>query len=365
MKKKIFIFYLLLINSCIVIFASEINAKILYCEGYIEIHRDNDIVDKSNIVPGFIIKEADLVKTGQDGYIELEIECCLSNLIYLKVNRNTAFYFTENQTRTDNEVLLRVLSGDVAVKSDNLLPNEKINVSSKNAVIAVKGTEFTVTTAPGGSLFVTCSKGSLLCRLISGTYYIIEPGIVLEITQNREVKKLKVDIDNFSKYRNEWFAECIGIFKTAAFSITKPLINQYEEYADRFNLVYDELVKYDKIFEKYKNGTAQFDETAVFEDKIEINSAIFNMRSIFFIYEELFYSIAEIKIFHNLSPIKGTLRKKYDIADFMNNFEKNYNSMIKKAAHTREIFTIYSQMDAGNLSTSIMEEVFSPNPLFN
>ena len=362
MKKKIFLLYLLT-SSFSAIFSSEISARIISTEGYVEIQRDANII-KSNIVSGLKIEEADLIRTGSDGYVELEITSPV-NTILLKINRGSALYFTENQTRTNNEVLLRVVFGEVEIKVDKVLLSDKANLLLKSAVLCTGDSEFSVVTAPERSLLVLCAEGSVHSRFVSGEVYNIGKGMALEMSRNRGVRSSDVGSENFLRYKNDWLAERTTIFRIGAFSITKPIITQYEEQAEKFNLIYDELVKYDQIFEKYKNGTRGFAESTVYEDRMKVNSVIFDMRSIFFQYEELFYSIAEIKGFHDISPIRGTLTRNYNIADFMNDFEKNYEIMVKKASRTRKIFAIYSEMDAGNFSTAIMEEAFSVNPLFN
>jgi hypothetical protein len=120
--------------------------------------------------------------------------------------------------------------------------------------------------------------------------------------------------------------------------ITRPLIEQYESYAEKFSLIYDVFVN--------------------FELSDLRNKPMDDMKSIFLQYEELFYSIAEINNLHNQFPIRGTLRKRYSIADFMNDFEENYEMMVKKASHVRQIFATYSQFDESNF-LKIIEDIFN------
>ncbi|MCL2294964.1 MAG: hypothetical protein FWC36_08895 [Spirochaetes bacterium] len=359
MKKKIFILYLLIIGSSAAVFAQEVSARIVSLGGSAEIHSGRSITNESAIDVGFIVREADLVSTGSDGYVELEITSP-SNIVFVKINRNSAFYFMRKQA---DAIFLRILSGDAEIRITEAFLDDKVNVSL-GKMLLYGGREFGVTLAPEGSVLLTCTEGSVLCRTVLGRQYYIEAGMTLEFLPNRSPRSNEIGSENFPRFRNDWFAERVRLFRLGAFSITRQRIDRYEESAKQFTLFYNELVKFESIFEKYKNGTEGIARSTILGDKAKIESAISDMKSIFFRHEELFYSVVESKNLHNQFPIRGALRRRYTIADFMGDFERNYEQMVKKASHTRQMLKIYSKMSDNNFSTALIEEIFNVNPVF-
>jgi len=203
--------------------------------------------------------------------------------------------------------------------------------------------------------------------------------MIVDVIQGRHLKIVDISPEMFDVYKTEWSAEKLRMFRAGSFSLTKPVIIKYEEYLEKYNLFYKEFRGYDKIFRKYKDlnivpekpsipddnnsiisksdNSAQnetVDENMemndIIADKMKVSPAILRMRNVFFTYEELFYRIKEIKSYHDQVPVKGSLRKKYDIDDFMKDFQKNYKAAEKKNSYVRQSFNIYSKMDSAGLN---------------
>ncbi len=365
MKKIFFAFFLMSMPHLMALHAADARGKLTYLEGTIELYKNGEVLDKKDIDKGCELEEYDLIKTGDNGYAEIAINSLLSDTIFIKMKNNSVFYFTSDNIMSGNEASLKVLEGSINVKVKKLLSDEKLTLVSRNTLVGVRGTEFSVTTAPEGSILVTCPEGSVLCRIQDGTEAAAGGGNVVEVLQGRQIKSIDIGSGTSELYANEWYAERVRVFRSGSFSLTKPIILQYEEHAERFNLYYKELKDLDKIISRHSTGSEEIDADSAAEDKIRISPVILNMRKLFFNLEELFYRIDEIQRYHAVVPVKGALRKKYDIDDFMKDFHKNYKNMSKKTAYTRQAFRIYYRMDYPGRTTPPVEVIPEQHPLPN
>jgi len=348
MRKRLLTSLILLLSALITVNQADAQGRVLYSDGDVELHKGGELLDGKDIRQGTELQEFDLIRTGSDGFTEIEITSQGSGSILIKAENNTSFYYSALKKPESTETVINMLSGSIGIKLKKMTSGDKLNVFSRNAVLGAKGTEFNIAASPDGSILVTCPEGIVSCSLSSGEEVIAGSGMIVEVLQGRQIKGVDVGIENLEMYRAEWFTERVKVFRAGAFSLTKPVIIQYEELADRFNIYYKELKEFEKLFRKYSIESDDIDEGEIIEDKIMVSQAVLNMKSVFFTFDEFFYRIDEIKRFHDLIPVKGTLRKKYDIDDFMKDFQKNYKGMAKKAAYTRQVFRIYEQMENDN-----------------
>ncbi len=377
---------LLFLSSFTALHAVNAKGILVYLDGTVEIHKNGEITGPKNLNPGFELEDYDLLETGTDGYAEFDINAFISDGTYdrisVKIENNTSVYFKSSKNRDEDFLQLILFTGGMTVNTGKLSSGRNMTVrAAGNAVIKVNDADFDVLTAPDGSILVTCNEGSLECGIAPGSASgstLTEKaasGMVVDIIQGRNIKILDISPEMFDLYKTEWSAEKLRMFRAGSFSLTKPVIIKYEEYLEKYNLYYKEFRGFDKIFRKYKDLIIEPDEPsmpydndsilqksdnsvqneiadenmemdALIADKIKVSPVVYKMRNVFFTYEELFYRIKEIKRYHDQIPVKGSLRKKYDIDDFMKDFQKNYKATEKKNSYVRQSFNIYSKMDS-------------------
>ena len=159
-----------------------------------------------------------------------------------------------------------------------------MDIASKSAVMGIRGTELYITTAPDGSLLVTCPEGRVSCKS-GGSEVIAGDGNAAELLHGQPIKSKIVSNELIESYRKEWAAERTRIFRSMSFSIIKPSALQYEDLQQRFEASYKELRKHKKIFEKYMLSDKIPDSSELVRDKITVSPAILNMRAVFFRFE--------------------------------------------------------------------------------
>ncbi len=140
------------------------SGELVYFEGEITLQRNNEIYTEDDIEIGSEIEEYDLISTGDDGYAEIMIESAVSKEIIIKVEPNSNMYFSVKKQGESANFNLKLLSGNIFAKVDKIIGNGKMDISSKSAVMGIRGTELNITSAPEGSLLVTCPEGRVSCK---------------------------------------------------------------------------------------------------------------------------------------------------------------------------------------------------------
>ena len=362
MIKKL-VFIIILFPACLLYAENFTNGELVYFDGEITLQRNNEIYTEDDIEIGSEIEEYDLISTGEDGYAEIMIESSVSKKIIIKVEPDSNMYFSVKKQGASDSFNLKLLSGNIFAKVDKLIGNGKMEITSKSAVMGIRGTELNITSAPEGSLLVTCPEGEVSCKF-GESEVTAGNGTAAELLYGQPAKSKTVLNEYINEFKTEWASERERIFKSMAFSIIKPSAIQYEELLVRFDNLYKELKKHKKIFDKYKESGRSVSSSETIRDKISVSPSVINMRAVFFRFEQMFYRVEELHRYYKEDPVKGKIRRKYEVSDFMKNYEKNYSKTSKKIAYTRYAFKHVTLMDAaGPGQNSLMNEIFNTNPL--
>lgn len=379
MKRLVLILFscLLFLSICSLL-SADAKGTLVYLDGNVEIHKSGEITGIDKLKTGFEINCYDLIETGADGYAEFEISQFMpesaAESVILKIENYTSVYFVSGKNMEEGFVQLHLLTGSINVKTGKLPSGEGMTVrTAGDGLVKANDASFCVVTAPDGAILVACSEGDLEFSIPSDRMVMekAEAGMIVDAVPGHNIRSLDISAERFDVYKTEWSAERLRVFRSSAFSLTKPVLIQYEEYLEKYNLFYKELRASDKIFNKYKDSIIQYgsddivnkaDNTVesqtdgenlkkkdIIADKLKAAPAVFKMRNIYFTFEELFFRIKDIKRYHDQIPVKGALRKKYDIDDFMKDFQKNHKTVEKKNTYVRQAFNIYSKMDAAGI----------------
>lgn len=360
-KKIAFLFFFVPVSM---LFSDNFTkGKLVYYEGELLIQRNGSMMSGNDIETGTVIEEYDLLKTGSEGYAEILVESSVSDKIIIKIEPDSSLYFTVAKKNEKKNFDIKMLSGNIFLKVSKLAGKGSMNISSKSAVMGIRGTELFINTAPDGSLLVSCPEGSVSCRS-GGEEVFAGNGKAVELLYGKSLKTKAVSNDVLDNYRSDWSAEREKVFRSMSFAVIKPSALRYEDLLKRFNTAYKDLKKHNKIFKKYLNAKESFSSSETIKDKITVSPAVINMRSVFYLFEEQFFRIEELKRYHDDIPVKGKIRKKYSISDFMKAYGKKYPDNLEKLAFARAAFKSFTVMEPFGLGPdSLMNDIFTGNPL--
>jgi hypothetical protein len=326
--------------------SSRLNGEMVYVEGYVDVHRDGKVMDWRNVDIGLILEQYDLVETGDDGYAEIEVDSPSSRGNMVRVFEDTAFYFDFDDSGGKERTKFEVLTGSLSLKVQRLTGTGDVVVKTESAVMGVRGTEFTVTAAPEGSVLISCKEGSVSCTTEGGEEKFSKPGTVVEQPRDGGLREISVELGELDAYRRDWFDQKIESFIPSAGIVVKGFARQYKDLTDRFNSAYNELMQHSGIFNRWERDLKQGKSMgSAVKDKIEVSPAVFRMRSIIFMYERLYYRIKSLKeIYKEYNIPSSRLWSGYSTTDLFREFERNQKNIAWKLAQTRYIFKLYGKM---------------------
>jgi hypothetical protein len=73
-SRKNFLFIMIIFFITGSLFAKSVSGTITYIEGYVDLYRDGELLDWELVDIGFDIQEFDLIETGDDGLVEIEVK---------------------------------------------------------------------------------------------------------------------------------------------------------------------------------------------------------------------------------------------------------------------------------------------------
>ncbi len=356
---------------------SDLLGIIGYIDGVVDVFRDGEYIPWQQVAIGLKMEKYDLMETGAGSYAEVELDSPISSGTVLKVDENTAFYFDFDQSGGKKQSNVNLLTGSLGMKVQKLAGTGEVAVSTESAVMGVRGTEFRVTTAPDGSILVTCVEGEVSCRNKRGDQFSAKPGQAVEQEQDEQLRALSVDAADIETFEKQWLDHKIEAFLAGSLGALKRYVPTYNDYKKRFNDAYADLMEYNEVFQRWEQYSAGEgpDMGSAVKDKVAVSTAIFRMRSVIFLFEHVFYRIWGITDLYDAGRVeKGMLWSGYSTEDFFRDFKREQKNLSWKMAQVRHVFKLYSKMSwdispEGDMSPggdSLMDDMFSgDNPLDN
>jgi hypothetical protein len=333
---------------CVSVFAQapSFSGEVDYLEGEVSVHRDGEILQWPDVDIGLLLERYDLVETGMDGYAEVMVTRETGHESMVRVMQDTAFYFTVESMSTGDRVQFELLGGSLGLKVQKLT-GTGVTVATESAVLGVRGTDFTVTVAPEGSILVTCTEGQVACRNAMGQEFLAEPGRAVEQLRNKQLRELPVDPETIRGFADDWYRQKLDGFVPNAPAIIKGYARQYLEYLDRFNPAYQELMQHNRIFQRWAQDTRAGRSTGeAVKDKIEVSPALFRMRRVVFLLEREFFRISNLyRVYQRYDIAPERLWSGYSTDEFFREFQKQRRTVAWKLSQVRYILKLYEKID--------------------
>ena len=203
-KNSLYVLIILFIGSIFSLTAQEtVTGEIIYIEGEVNLSRNGVMLPYYEVDMGTAIEEEDMVRTGSDGYVEVELAYPRQGTL-LKIQANTAFYF-ENRTGGDKSTTnIKLLSGSIGLKVSKLANNQSMNVETQSAVMGIRGTDFDVNKSPTGEILVTCEEGKVSCSTPAMEVFSF-PGQIAEQSDGKDFDTKEISVQDLLSYKDNWW----------------------------------------------------------------------------------------------------------------------------------------------------------------
>jgi hypothetical protein len=215
--------------------AGESIGKITYLDGTLEIERDEEPLNPKLVKQGLALENFDLLVTGDDGEAELQISSPRSPPSTIRVAPGTRFSLEIGRAGGREQTSVGLMIGSVTLKCAKLSGSQSVKVQTDTALMGVRGTTFTVTSAASGDLLVDCDEGEVECTDAQGATQRANPGEAVEMLVAERFRRVPVPPAGLAEYRRNWQIERLAALRARAGTAIQELAVRYVPLLAQFN----------------------------------------------------------------------------------------------------------------------------------
>ncbi len=363
LRLKLF-FLIILIIPTPLLNANEIAGILSYKDGEVEIVRNGSLIPEEEVFIGQNVENMDLIITKSDSFAEVDITNGAGSGSVVKIEPNTYCTIEINKMGKKTETNIGLITGTLAFKVKKLQKGEQFKIQSDAITLGIRGTQFKVTSPPTGNFLITCNEGLVLCTDDRGETLYAKPGQVVEKKVGQIFRTIPVAVSNLENFRRDWYAEEIEVFKSNALKAIRYYALRYNKLLKDFNNAYSELIKENRILNKWiiedknnKIGT----KIEVMREKKRIIGHLFRLRKVLFIFERIYFRLSELENYFREGYGRGYISSGVTTTEFFRQFEKDRINLIKQMSFVRYVFKLYSNRNNGYVPGGIIKSDTSDN----
>lgn len=192
----------LLVSAAFPLAAADVIGKISYLEGKVEIVRDEGPLDAKLIKEGLALENFDLLKTGANGKLEVQVTSPSAPSSTIQVGPRAQFSIEIGKVGTKQRTTFDLIAGSVAMKVAKRTGSQEMKVQTETAVVGVRGTDFTVTAPATGDLLITCDEGEVECTDEKGTTLRAVAGEAIEQRWGKRIARVALTLREWHERQN-------------------------------------------------------------------------------------------------------------------------------------------------------------------
>jgi hypothetical protein len=323
---------------------------ISYIEGDVEVLRDGEYLNTRNVVIGLSIEEYDTVETGPDGYAEVEMDAPSAGST-IKIGPDSAFYF-ESTPRESSKftTVFQLLRGSLGLKVGRLASNEEYGVRTDTAVMAVRGTEFSVDMATDRSVLITVPEGRVESKTDSQTI-TAEPGTIAAIDESSTMQAVAVEADDIDLYREYWRGLRLEALKINADLSIRQYAAQWERQLPRLEAAMEELTSHEDLFVKWQRIAAgelpMPSRGDIIRDKRTLSRGMIELRAILPVTERTFHTLVGLEdaVRRGFATSSLPIGNHRNATAFYRDFRTDKRKMQRILSSARRMVRIYRVLD--------------------
>lgn len=251
-----------------------------------------------------------------------------------------------------------LLGGTISLKVAKLSSMQELNVNLDDAVMGVRGTEFTVTSLPSGDLLVVCRSGDVVVTDENGREVHAVPGTAVERLAGMGFTARPFQGTDPDDFRKSWEEARIAALKTNALSVIQQEATAYDRLVDEFDQTYADLRKQKDLLAKWKAedkaGTVSAGVDAE-KEKAEIADLLADLRETQFLLERVRFRLARMEEYHQQGFGRGEIARGLTTADFFERFDKDRARLVHQLASVRFAIKLYTHRNDGRDPTMVAD----------
>ncbi len=354
------VLFLLIIIAPVFIGAEPSIGSISFMEGRVEIFRGEHFFSSDSVNIGFPLEMFDTIETGNNGYAEVSIDLSTGSSS-IKIGPKTTFYL-EGPPRKSSflKTTFQLLRGVLSLKVDRLSQRESYAVQTDSALMAVRGTAFSVDMALDRSVLVAVTEGKIQIKSGTREKRVIPTNTVATIDENAAITSARVNRKEISQYREKWNNARMEALQINAGLSIKHHASLWDRLYPQFKDGMRELNSHGSIFKRWddiERGKRKEPATAVaIRDKQAVSKGMLALRASLPIVERTFYALLGLEeaYLKGLAPNPFKDGKYADAAEFYEYFRRDVEAFRMQLSVARQYIRAHRSIEGaiGSLSSS-------------
>lgn len=333
----IFGFFLIFLLLATWLSAESVVGTIAYVEGTVDVSRNGRYLDWYDIDIGLEVEEFDLVETGRDGYVEIEMNAPASGGSLVKIREDSSFYFNSTEEFSGGtSTSFRMLRGSLSLKVGRLASREKFEVHTDTAVMGVRGTDFTVDMAPDRSVLISVPEGRVVTETPQGAV-LAEPGTVATVDDDKGLSAVAIEPEDIELFRQYWWNLRLDALRINARLSTQFYAGQWQQMGPKFSAAMEELARHEVIFDRWArimDGNAAAPSLSdAMKDRQVLSRGMVMLRGSMPYTERIFYTLTDLEKYHAQGYGRGSIGD-----PTYSTTESFYNSFNRQKEPIRQLF---------------------------
>jgi len=355
MKRAALSFACILAASLAGAFAEEAAiGRIDYVEGGATITRSSKILGEANIDD--VLLSGDLIKTASDGLVVIAMDKSTGMNGSITVRAKTALYIKVENVKGEKKTTVDLIAGSIGSKVTKLAGAPKMQVTTSNTVMGVRGTQFLVSCSVNDAILVACDEGQVF--VTDGKEEIAVPaGKAVQKRLDERFISMPIALSSAEEFRKNWIADEIEAFNANPVAALAGFEKRYSDYGVRFDKAFEPLARsvvLKKWLDEDRAGVVpRALDPNVMKEKKEIIGPLQSIRKVLFIYERLYYRVEEIvDLLAGGQYDRKEIKKGLTVGDFIRRYRDEKDGLGRRMALFRYAEKLYELRNEGGPSGS-------------
>jgi hypothetical protein len=316
--------------------------RIVYLEGSVTLFQEGE---EQFADIGVGIYPGDLIRTGLDGYVELEVAVGPTTVV---VSEDTALYIERDAARARTRTSFQLLRGDLDFVVDRLVGRDSLSVNTGSVVAGVRGTEFQVRTSPDDSVAIGVTEGSVAVQR-EQEQLVADAGVAVQSVNRGSLSTEQVEPERMTEFLAGWQETRMQAFRSGAATFITAYGRRYLDQYPRFIEAYRALAPYADDMEQVAGETGMRGRGERFRLRAEVSGPAVQVRSILPLFENTFYRLDELARYHAEGLGRTRITDRMSSTQFFSTFGSRRDETEVQLAEARYLLQLYGRLEEGTM----------------
>jgi hypothetical protein len=309
---------------------------------------------------GYPVENFDTITTDARSELEIAIDPDTGIDVSILVDPDTTFYLDLSSYRQQQRGVVELITGSINVNARQIRSGSGFLINTPTAAMGVRGTVFSVDTAPGGEMLVTPQEGVVEVTTTNGQRGFARTGQAVEIdTIDLTLRTVRFSPGERQAFREQWGADRRAQVAERAPELVQRLGRQYRQYKNRFVASYGALMRrrdiLDQWMEQARRGTRGDSETTSQQIR-QIAPVLLELRGGIRAFEQLFARLETLREYLPTGSGSVEIESGFTIADVYRMIGSDRAVMQQRFREVRHALKLFAVRNNGVVPRSILGE---------